>query len=81
MYGPYILKAARSLLGWKQSMLAKEADININTIVRLESLTNWEEKWKTPSLGTVEKLQTAFEKNGVEFISENGGGAGVRLKK
>lgn len=81
MYGPYILKAARSLLGWKQSMLAKEADININTIVRLESLTNWEEKWKTPSLGTVEKLQNAFEKNGVEFISENGSGAGVRLKK
>jgi hypothetical protein len=28
-----------------------------------------------------EKLRKALEKAGVEFIAENGGGAGVRLKK
>jgi hypothetical protein len=30
---------------------------------------------------TVEAIIAAFEKSGVEFISENGNGAGVRLKK
>jgi hypothetical protein len=30
---------------------------------------------------TSEKLRTALEKAAVEFIAENGGGAGVRLKK
>jgi hypothetical protein len=29
----------------------------------------------------VERLRTAFEAAGVEFIAENGGGAGVRLLK
>jgi len=29
----------------------------------------------------VEKLHTALEKAGIEFIAENGGGPGVRLKK
>lgn len=30
---------------------------------------------------TLRKLQSALEAAGVEFIPENGGGAGVRLKK
>jgi len=30
---------------------------------------------------TSEKLRAALEKAGVEFIAENGGGAGARLKK
>ncbi|ARC87900.1 helix-turn-helix domain-containing protein [Rhodovulum sp. MB263] len=30
---------------------------------------------------TLRKLQSAFEAAGVEFIPENGGGPGVRLKK
>jgi hypothetical protein len=30
---------------------------------------------------TVEAIQASLEKAGVEFIAENGGGAGVRLKK
>jgi hypothetical protein len=28
-----------------------------------------------------ERVRTALEKAGVEFIAENGGGAGVRLRK
>jgi hypothetical protein len=31
-------------------------------------------------LDTLQKLQRALEAAGVEFIAENGGGAGVRLK-
>jgi hypothetical protein len=30
---------------------------------------------------TVEAIIGAFEKSGIEFIAENGGGPGVRLKK
>ncbi len=30
---------------------------------------------------TVEAIRAALEAAGVEFIAENGGGAGVRLKK
>jgi hypothetical protein len=30
---------------------------------------------------TSAKLRVALEKAGVEFIAENGGGAGVRMKK
>jgi hypothetical protein len=32
-------------------------------------------------LSSVAKMQAALEKAGVEFIAENGGGAGVRMKK
>lgn len=81
MYGPNILKAARALLGWKQSILAEKADVNINTIVRLESMSNWQEKWETPTVGTLNKVQKALENAGIEFIKENGGGPGLRLKK
>ena len=44
------------------------------TVVRLEAGEKLQER-------TVEAIRTALEKAGVEFIAENGGGAGVRLKK
>jgi len=34
-----------------------------------------------PGRGTGAKIQTALERAGVEFIEENGGGPGVRLRK
>ena len=35
----------------------------------------------TPYTSTLEKLKDTLEVAGVEFIAENGGGAGVRLRK
>jgi predicted transcriptional regulator len=71
------VKAARALLGWSQSDLARHAGISEPTIARLESADG--------ELGgrekTARKIQTALEGNGIEFIVENGGGPGVRLKK
>lgn len=32
-------------------------------------------------MSSVEKIRAALETAGVEFIPENGGGAGVRLRK
>jgi predicted transcriptional regulator len=71
------IKAARALLAWSQGNLAEASGISEPTVARLESVDG-------PIGGrpdTSEKLQAALEKAGVEFIAENGGGAGVRLKK
>jgi transcriptional regulator with XRE-family HTH domain len=71
------VKAARALLGWSQEELAAAAEVSIPTIKRLEAADGL--------LGgraeTVSKIRTALELAGVEFIDENGGGPGVRLKK
>lgn len=71
------IKAARALLAWSQGDLAEASGVSEPTIARLESQDG-------PIGGraeTGEKLVTALEKAGVEFIAENGGGAGVRMKK
>lgn len=71
------VKAARALLGWSQGELATRSAVSEPTIKRLESADG--------ELGgraeTIEAILTALQKAGVEFIAENGGGAGVRLKK
>jgi transcriptional regulator with XRE-family HTH domain len=72
------LKAARSLLGWSQDDLAEQSGVSKPTIGRLESQDG-------DTLGgrqeTGASLVAALEKAGIEFIQENGGGAGVRLAK
>jgi predicted transcriptional regulator len=71
------IKAARALVGWSQSDLADKAGISVPTIKRLEAAEG--------DIGgraeTGAALVAALEKAGVEFIAENGGGAGVRMKK
>jgi predicted transcriptional regulator len=71
------VKAARALLGWSQADLAKHSGVSEPTIARLESADG--------ELGgrgdTVRKIHAALEAAGIEFIDENGGGAGVRLRK
>ena len=71
------VKAARALVHWSQEELAAAADISIPTIKRLEATDG-------PlggRAGTTEKIRAALESAGVEFIDENGGGPGVRLRK
>ena len=71
------VKAARSLLAWAQEQLAAAADVSIPTIKRLEA--------QDGPLGgrdeTGAKIRSALESAGIEFIDENGGGPGVRLRK
>jgi len=78
-HSPYIIKAARALLGWKQDVLADRAGVSINTVRRLESIDNWEEKWGSSSVNMIKKIQAAFESANIEFL--NDGEPGVRLKK
>ena len=71
------VKAARALLAWSQEQLATAADVSIPTVKRLEAQDG-------PLRGrndTGAKIRLALEAGGVEFIDENGGGPGVRLRK
>ena len=60
-----------------QADLAKAASVSLETIKRLEAMDG-ELKVR---LDTVTRIKEALERAGVEFIPENGGGAGVRLTK
>jgi transcriptional regulator with XRE-family HTH domain len=71
------IKAARALLGWSQNDLAQKAGVSIPTIKRLEA----EDGLLGGRSETGSKINTALQAAGVEFIDENGGGAGVRLRK
>jgi len=70
------LRAARGLLGWSQSELAERAGLSLPTVKRLEGGFG-----PRVSNEARAKLQKALETAGVQFIDENGGGPGVRLKK
>ncbi|MCP1214616.1 helix-turn-helix domain-containing protein [Acetobacter orientalis] len=54
--------------------LAAAANVSPTTITRLE-------RGEPLYPRTVEAIRTVLETAGVEFIEENGGGAGVRLRK
>ena len=71
---PAQCRAARALLSLEQGDLAALAGIARATII------DFEKDARTPRVGTIEALRAALEAAGVEFIAENGGGAGVRLK-
>jgi predicted transcriptional regulator len=66
-------------LGWSQDDLAEHSGVSKPTIGRLEATDTDDPIGGRPETG--QALVAALEKAGVEFIPENGGGAGVRLAK
>jgi len=72
---PAQCRASRGLVEMDQSTLANAANISRNTIV------SFEKGQRSPNLNNLEAIRRALENAGVEFIPENGGGAGVRLRK
>jgi transcriptional regulator with XRE-family HTH domain len=68
-------RAARGLLDWTQQELADAAHIGIATLRQFEG------GHADSRQATLSVLRRAFEEAGVEFIDENGGGPGVRLRK
>jgi transcriptional regulator with XRE-family HTH domain len=68
-------RSARGLLEMTQSQLAQKAELGLSTVV------DFEKQRRQVSEETVSTLRAALERAGIEFIDENGGGAGVRLKK
>jgi transcriptional regulator with XRE-family HTH domain len=70
------IRAARALLRWEQKDLAFASGVSLPTIKRLET--------KPGPLNahgpTVGALSRALEEAGIQFIPEDGGGPGVRLR-
>ena len=70
------LRAGRALTGLSQAEVAAAAGVSIPTLKRAEAGGPIK-----VSEDTIATIARALEKAGVEFIAENGGGAGVRLRK
>ena len=71
------IRAARALLRWSAADLAKQSALGANTVRRAEVADD------ETSLTAANELaiRRALEAADVEFIDENGGGPGVRLRK
>lgn len=69
------LKMARTALGLTVRQAADLAGCSHETIVGIESGRS------SIKQSTIDKVHAALEKAGVEFIAEDGGGPGVRLRK
>jgi len=71
------IRAARALLRWSAVDLAEASSVAANTIRRAEVA----EGPTTLTAANDLVIRRTLEEAGVEFIAENGGGAGVRLRK
>jgi ribosome-binding protein aMBF1 (putative translation factor) len=76
LVGPQI-RAARALLGWSAENLYRHSSVSVRTIRRAEM---FEAKTSLTAPNEL-AVRRALEAAGVEFIDENGGGPGVRLRK
>lgn len=68
------IRGARGFVGWSARELADKAGVGLSTVQRLEA-------GGTITGANMTALRRALEEAGVEFIAENGGGAGVRMRK
>jgi transcriptional regulator with XRE-family HTH domain len=68
------VRMARAAVGWGVRELAKKAGVTANTVTRIENGADAKQS-------TLDRLRQALESGGIEFIEENGGGPGVRLRK
>ena len=64
------IRAARALLNWSQSDLAKASQMANSSIKNIENENT------SARRETIEQIRTAFESNGIEFLP----GSGVKLK-
>jgi transcriptional regulator with XRE-family HTH domain len=65
---------ARAALGWGVRELADKAGVTANTVSRIENGADAKQS-------TIDQLRQTLVSAGIEFIDENDGGLGVRLRK
>jgi transcriptional regulator with XRE-family HTH domain len=70
------IRAARALLGWSQSQLARKAGVGLATLQRIEQ----HEGIVKGNISTILKIQKALEQADIHFIGDDGEEIGVRLK-
>lgn len=75
MLTPAQCRAARALLDWSQQQLAESARVGVVTVRQFEGGS------ASPRNATIDVITRALEAAGIQFIPENGGGAGVRLRE
>jgi transcriptional regulator with XRE-family HTH domain len=68
------IRAARGLLKWTQASLAHRAAISTVTLNMIENDA------VRPRESTLESIRIALEAGGVEFLTEDGVGVGVRFR-
>jgi transcriptional regulator with XRE-family HTH domain len=71
------IRSARALIRWSAEDLARASSVGLTTIRRAELTENETSMTIANDLA----IRRALEAAGVEFIDENGGGPGVRLRK
>ena len=71
------IRAGRALVRWRAQDLARESSVGIATIKRAELAAGETSMTVANDLA----VRRALEAAGVDFIDENGGGPGVRLRK
>ena len=74
MISPAQCRAARALLNWTREQLAEQSRVSKMTLADFETAK------RQPYDRTLADIRSALEEAGVEFIAENGGGAGLRFK-
>jgi transcriptional regulator with XRE-family HTH domain len=74
MFTPALSRAARGLLDWSQTDLATKAGVSLSTV------RDFETGKRSPIANNLTAMQRAIEEAGIQFIPENGGGPGVRLR-
>ena len=74
LVSPAQSRGARGMLGWSQDQLAEAAKVSRATIA------DFERGERTPTAANLIAIREAFERAGLEFIPENGGGFGLRFK-
>jgi transcriptional regulator with XRE-family HTH domain len=72
---PPVCRAARGLIGYSQSELAKRSNLAPQTIA------DFERGARIPLPNNLAAMQRALETAGVVFVPSNGDGPGVRLRK
>jgi transcriptional regulator with XRE-family HTH domain len=71
---PIQCRMARAALGMGVRELAAAAKVSVDTVARFERGEELKER-------TIDAIQRTLETAGVQFIDEDGGGPGVRLRK
>jgi transcriptional regulator with XRE-family HTH domain len=71
------IRSARALIKWTAEDLSRQSAVSLRTIRRAELAERDTALTEANDLA----IRRALEAAGVDFIDEDGGGAGVRLKK
>lgn len=72
------IRAARALLRWSAERLAKEAKLGVATVRRADLA---DDAVPAMTAANLDAIQRALEAAGIQFIPQNGGGAGVRYRQ